>query len=217
METRLTHLMTTLGMMVLLLMGSSYASAKDKMVRRGMTKVEVEAVLGKPKTVAFDKYGETWTYLKYRPLDSYDKMIFVGFSGVGRVVNYSEQLVEHDGGTTDARISGPMAPMMPPSQYGAYIPYSLTDGEFNVLYQKVKAASFEDNRLDLIEVASLAAYYTCGQCARLLQLFNFDDTKLQALRLMASHIVDPQNVSVVTETLSFDTNKDKALQILRGI
>ncbi len=83
METRLTHLMTTLGMMVLLLMGSSYASAKDKTVRRGMTKVEVEAVLGKPKTVAFDQYGETWTYLKYRPLDSYDKMIFVGFSSVG--------------------------------------------------------------------------------------------------------------------------------------
>ena len=46
METRLTHLMTTLGMMMLLLMSSSYASAKDKTVRRGMTKVEVEAVLG---------------------------------------------------------------------------------------------------------------------------------------------------------------------------
>jgi hypothetical protein len=46
-------------------------------------------------------------------------------------------------------------------------------------------------------------------------LFSFDDSKLKALRIMASHIVDPQNVYVITETMSFSDSKDRALKLLQ--
>ena len=41
----------------------------------------------------------------------------------------------------------------------------LSDSKFSILYNKVKNASFDDRKFDLIEVASLGGYYSCQQVA----------------------------------------------------
>ena len=41
----------------------------------------------------------------------------------------------------------------------------LSDDKFAILYNKVKNTSFDDRKMDLIEVASLGAFYSCEQCA----------------------------------------------------
>ena len=38
--------------------------------------------------------------------------------------------------------------------------FCLSDEKFAVLYNKVKNASFDDRKMDLIEVASLGAFYS---------------------------------------------------------
>ena len=91
----------------------------------------------------------------------------------------------------------------------------LSDSKFSVLYNKVKNASFDDRKFDLIEVASLGGYYSCQQVARIISLFSFSDKKIKALQMMASHIVDPQNAADIYKQFTFSSDKDKAADIIR--
>lgn len=93
--------------------------------------------------------------------------------------------------------------------------YSLSNQAFSILYNKVKKASFDDNKLDLIEVASLGCYYSCSQTVRMMKIFTFADERLKVLNLMAPRIVDPQNAIDIYKLFSFDSDKDKAGEIMR--
>ena len=94
--------------------------------------------------------------------------------------------------------------------------YCLDDASFSKLYNKVKKASFDDNKFDLIEVASLGCYYSCAQVVRIMKIFPFDDEQLKALKMMAPHIVDLQNTGLIYKIFSFDSEKDKAEEIIRN-
>ena len=94
--------------------------------------------------------------------------------------------------------------------------YCLDDASFNILYNKVKKASFDDNKFDLIEVASLGCYYSCAQVVRIMKIFSFDDSKMKVLSMMAPRIVDLQNATDIYRIFTFDSDKEKAANILRN-
>lgn len=195
------------------------ASAKiKKTVERGMTKQEVVAIMGQPKLTSFDAYGDRWEYYKMNVLTGESKRIVVGFDLNGRVVAYETKF--WDDNTNSEIGSCNQRPTLPPSGVGpdgpAYYGYCLDDASFSRLYNKVKGASFDDNKLDLIEVASLGCYYSCAQTARMMRLFTFGDKQLRVLRMMAPHIVDPQNATDIYNVLTFDSEKSKAGEIIRN-
>ena len=195
------------------------ASAKGKRkVERGMTKQEVIAILGEPKLTSFDMYGDKWEYDKYNYLFGDSKYITVFFDRNGKVVQYDTRIIEPNSQTSN--VQQPQHPT-PPLYDGRCDPdgrmdygYCLDDASFTKLYNKVKKASFDDNKFDLIEVASLGCYYSCNQVARIMKIFPFDDEQLKALRMMAPHIVDPQNAIVIYQLFSFDSEKQKVGEIL---
>ena len=90
----------------------------------------------------------------------------------------------------------------------------LSDDKFAILYNKVKNTSFDDRKMDLIEMASLGAFYSCEQCATMMSIFSFGDKKLVALRLMATRIVDPHRAYIIFDQLSFQSEKDEAARII---
>ena len=92
----------------------------------------------------------------------------------------------------------------------------LSDDKFAILYNKVKNTSFDDRKMDLIEVASLGAFYSCEQCATIMSIFSFGDKKLAALRLMAPRIVDPRRAYIIFDQFSFQSEKDEAARIIGG-
>ena len=194
------------------------ASAKGKRnVERGMTKQEVIAILGEPKLTRFDMYGDKWEYAKYNNLFGDSKYITVFFDRNGKVVQYDTRIIEPNNQTSNVQPQHPTPPLYdgrcdPDGRmdYG----YCLDDASFTKLYNKVKKASFDDNKFDLIEVASLGCYYSCNQVARIMKIFPFDDEQLKALRMMAPHIVDPQNAIVIYQLFSFDSEKQKVGEIL---
>ena len=94
--------------------------------------------------------------------------------------------------------------------------FCLSDEKFAVLYNKVKNASFDDRKMDLIEVASLGAFYSCEQCASIMSIFSFGDKKLTALRLMAPRIIDPHRAYLIYDKLTFQSEKDEAARIIGG-
>ena len=194
------------------------ASAKTKkIVERGMTKQEVIEIMGQPKLTSFDAYGDRWEYYKMNALTGESKRIVVGFDLNGRVVAYETKFWDNNTnseiGTCNQRPAppygvGPDAPI--------YYGYCLDDASFSRLYNKVKGANFDDNKFDLIEVASLGCFYSCSQTAHMMKMFTFGDEKLKVLRLMAPHIVDPENAITIYNVLTFDSEKSKAGEIIRN-
>ena len=197
------------------------ASAKGKRnVERGMTKQEVIAILGEPKLTSFDMYGDKWEYDKYNYLFGDSKYITVFFDRNGKVVQYDTRIIEPNSQTSN--VQQPQHPT-PPIYDGRCDPdgrmdygYCLDDASFSKLYNKVKQASFNDNKFDLIEVASLGCYYSCTQVVRIMKIFPFDDEQLKALKMMAPHIVDLQNTGLIYQVFSFDSEKAKAEEIIRN-
>ena len=197
------------------------ASAKGKRnVERGMTKQEVIAILGEPKLTSFDMYGDKWEYDKCNYLFGDSKYITVFFDRNGKVVQYDTKIIEPNSKTSN--VQQPQHPT-PPLYDGRCDPdgrmdygYCLDDASFSKLYNKVKQASFNDNKFDLIEVASLGCYYSCTQVVRIMKIFPFDDEQLKALKMMAPHIVDLQNTGLIYKVFSFDSEKDKAEEIIRN-
>ena len=196
------------------------ASAKGKRnVERGMTKQEVIAILGKPKLTSFDMYGDKWEYDKYNYLSGDSKYITVFFDRNGKVVQYDTRIIEPNSQTSNVQ----QPHTTPPLYDGRCDPdgrmdygYCLDDASFSKLYNKVKKASFDDNKFDLIEVASLGCYYSCAQVVRIMKIFPFDDEQLKALKMMAPHIVDLQNTGLIYQVFSFDSEKAKAEEIIRN-
>lgn len=214
------EVMTLIATTILMFAVCLSASAKGKRnVERGMTKQEVIAILGEPKLTSFDMYGDKWEYAKYNNLFGDSKYITIFFDRNGKVVQYDTRIIEPNSQTSNVQQPHPTPPLYdgrcdPDGRmdYG----YCLDDASFSKLYNKVKQASFNDNKFDLIEVASLGCYYSCTQVVRIMKIFPFDDEQLKALKMMAPHIVDLQNTGLIYKVFSFDSEKEKAEGIIRN-
>ena len=79
----------------------------------------------------------------------------------------------------------------------------------------MKEATFDANKMALIDVAVLGCYFTCDQCAKLINMFSFSDKQLRALKMMAPRIVDPQNGYTIYQVFKFSSDKDEAARILQ--
>lgn len=191
--------------------------AKDaKKVQRGMTKAQVTEIYGKPLTTSFDEAGEHWSYEKARGgfLTSYNVRIMVEFDNEGKVVKCDETVIEPKPAytantTTNTSYSGGVR-----QHYGGGRRGALSDGSFSILLSKVRGASFDDRKLDLIQVACLGCWLTCRQGASLIGVFSFTDGKMKALKFVAPRLVDLQNTNEIYRQFTFSSDKDKAAQII---
>ena len=91
---------------------------------------------------------------------------------------------------------------------------AMNEKDFLFLYKIIKKKSFDDDRMEILSVGVLDNYFTCQQCVRLMSLYKFDDDKLKVLRIMAGHIVDLENHHDILMRIDFDSNKQRALDIL---
>lgn len=86
--------------------------------------------------------------------------------------------------------------------------------DFQFLYKIIKKKSFDDDRMEILNVGVLDNYFTCQQCVQLMSLYKFDEDKLKILRIMAGHITDMKNYEDILRHLDFELNKQKAFDIL---
>lgn len=90
----------------------------------------------------------------------------------------------------------------------------MNDKDFNFLYKTIKKKSFEKDKLELISIGVLDNQFNCKQCAKIMSLFSFDDEKLKAFNLMIDHIADWENPYMILDSFKFDSNRQKATDML---
>lgn len=79
-----------------------------------------------------------------------------------------------------------------------------------------KEVSFSNDRRCLLEAALIERHITCDQCIRLMkELADFDDERLDIVRLVRGNLADPENIIDILDEFSFSSNRDTARELLR--
>ena len=86
----------------------------------------------------------------------------------------------------------------------------MNDKDFQYLYKVIKKKAFEKDQLELLSVGVLDNYFSCRQCAKIMSIYSFDKDKLKILDIMASHIVDRENVHLILDSFRFESDRRKA-------
>ncbi|MBO5251767.1 MAG: DUF4476 domain-containing protein [Bacteroidaceae bacterium] len=90
----------------------------------------------------------------------------------------------------------------------------MNERDFQFLYKTIKRKSFSEGQLELLSVGVLDNYFSCRQCAKLMSLFTFEKAKLEALDIMADHIVDKEKAHLILDSFKFDSGKREAARML---
>lgn len=185
-----------------------YETNKALQVESGMTKEEVTTLMGKPTHRSFDDYQEQWEYKSLTNSGREYKVSIITFKK-GRVVSmdsFSEPAPAAPNNSNVGVIIGP-GPVVIPAR----------PNRFEQLYNNVKSESFKDGKLKTLRIGVTNGSFTCAEVARMMNLFSFDDDKLEVLYIMGPYICDFENFKQVLKALTFLSSKEKAENYIEGI
>lgn len=94
-------------------------------------------------------------------------------------------------------------------------PRAMRDNDFSLVYKVVKNASFDKNKIEIIQVACIGNSFSSKQCARLLSLLSFDDNRIEALEIIAPRMIENEYYNKIIKQFSFSSNRKKAEILMR--
>lgn len=168
-------------------------------INKGMTKGEINKLIGQPNFRRFDNNLEQWEYQKGGL--GHTKYLIIEFQN--DTVKSLDSFNEISKGTSVGK--------MDTKRVSLHVTGSIEDDEFNEIYNKVKDSLFKESTLDR---CIRFQEFSCAQCIRLMSLYTFDDDKLKMLKVLKGHIADTQNYDDIIDSLDFISSRDKAKEIL---
>ena len=78
----------------------------------------------------------------------------------------------------------------------------------------VRREAFDDGRLGVLELGMRDACLTSSQAKDLVQELTFSQARIDAVRVLAPRIVDRDRAHVILESLTFDSDRKKAREVL---
>ena len=87
----------------------------------------------------------------------------------------------------------------------------MTESSFEQFLFQIKKSSFDKDKLAYIEQQIRHSQFTSAQIKALLQLFDFDNSRLKAGKILYENCVDVTNFYIVYDTFSFDQNRNSLM------
>ncbi len=87
---------------------------------------------------------------------------------------------------------------------------------FETLVRQLEEESFSDDRLEILRTAAMNNAFTVAQVARLMDLFDFGDDRVEVVRILYPRVVDPENAHQLLSHVEFDNEKEALQRIFRG-
>lgn len=168
-------------------------------INKGMTKEDINKLIGQPDFRRFDNNLEQWEYQQGGL--GLTKYLIIEFEN--DTVKSLDSFNEISKGTSVGKMNT--------KRVSLHITGSIEDDEFDEIYNKVKDSLFKESTLDR---SIRFQKFSCAQCIRLMSLYTFDDDKLKMLKVLKGHIADTQNYDDIIDSLDFISSKDKAKEIL---
>jgi hypothetical protein len=91
-------------------------------------------------------------------------------------------------------------------------PRLLSSADFSTLLAHVTAASFDQNKLDLVRAIAPQSVFTVDQVVALMQTSSFDETRIEIAATLRPRIVDPARWYLVYDALTFSSSRDTLRQ-----
>lgn len=92
-------------------------------------------------------------------------------------------------------------------------PRPMRDESFSILCSLIEKQPFESDKIEVLQAGVLENYFTCRQCAIIVKMQSFQSGRKSVLLTMRDHIVDPWNISVIIDSLTFLSERDDAYRI----
>ena len=112
----------------------------------------------------------------------------------------------------------PAAPVEPATPEAAVAPVAapkaMAAPRFSRLLGQFERAEFEDERMGLLRTAATRNHFSCAQLGQVVAALEFGDERVEATRILAPRLVDPENSFTVLEHYEFDDEKEAAAAIL---
>lgn len=89
--------------------------------------------------------------------------------------------------------------------------------DFESLKKAIKAELFSDDQVAALKDAAAKNYFRSEQVARLLDLFQFDDSRIEAALICYPKVLDLEDFNVVYSHLNFDSSKDELREKIRKL
>ena len=93
----------------------------------------------------------------------------------------------------------------------------MSKADFRKLLADIKEASFEDDRLSVIETAAKLNFFTSQQVGQLVDAIDFEDGKVKVVQYTAKRIVDLKRSHSILGHFTFSDGKEKAKKILAKV
>ena len=87
---------------------------------------------------------------------------------------------------------------------------------FADFYQRMKDEAFSDGKNKIIRTAIASTAFTTDQCARLMDLYSFDDDKVEFLKLVYPNVVDKEAFFRAIDKLTFLSSRDKIRDFIQA-
>lgn len=92
--------------------------------------------------------------------------------------------------------------------------HAITYNDFGRLMRQLEQEFFSDDQLAVVRTAARENYFFVGQVEEILDIFSFEDDRLEAVTLLRPRILDPENSFRLYGKFTFSSSKEELAQIL---
>ncbi len=131
-------------------------------------------------------------------------------NGYGKKKNKYKQYKKNRG-CNDERNNYPN--QFPTGGYGTN--KQMNDVDFNNMKLFISKESFDNRKLEVAKIASANNYFSTLQVRDIMNVFSFEDSKLEIAKYLYARTIDKNNYYQLTNALSFSTNKDALLEFIK--
>lgn len=132
--------------------------------------------------------------------------------------------VTHTSSYTGSQVQAteePSAPAAPAYRMPGYsgpigCPYPMSDGEFDSAKNSISSKGFEDTKMTLAKQIGRDRCFTTAQVKTIMQLFGFEDSKLDFAKFAYDHTYDIGNYHQVNDVFGFESSVDELDQYIRS-
>ena len=90
---------------------------------------------------------------------------------------------------------------------GALIACNRTLNNLPTFLEELKDQSFEDDRVEAVKLALKNTCLTTEQAGKIMELFTFDENKLEIAKFLSDRLIDRENATALAKYMSFDSSK----------
>ena len=154
----------------------------------------------------------------YHTVEVYEsRSTFSDSAWKGRLI-YSRRIYYNGIGTMDIRLddrtdTGVIRPGHGSSTFGKNV---MSTDVFEDFFQRMKDEPFSDGKNRLLTTVLASTAFTSAQCERLIDLYTFDDDKVEFLKLIYPNVVDKEAFFRVIDKLTFLSSRDKIRDFIQA-